>query len=164
MGVLNFLFSFRGRATRARFWLYSALALPLLALLVVAFWVYALSVPGAYENGGPTPLPGDPAGIAAAVLFLALLAVVLLAGTAVTVRRLHDRDKAWWWILVFVCAPDLLLTLAQILDEGEMANASVLFVIQFAALALAVWGSIELGFLRGTAGANRFGPDPLAAP
>jgi uncharacterized membrane protein YhaH (DUF805 family) len=28
-------------------------------------------------------------------------------------------------------------------------------------LALAVWGIVELGFLRGTAGPNQFGPDPL---
>lgn len=158
-----FLFSFRGRAGRGRFWLYNAIAVPLLVLLVVAFWIYALSIPGAYENGGATPFPGDPLGIAGAVLFFALLAVILLAGTAVTVRRLHDRDKAWWWILVFLCAPDILLTLVQVLDEIGAASTGLLFILQFAALALAVWGAIELGVLPGTVGANRYGPDPLGA-
>jgi uncharacterized membrane protein YhaH (DUF805 family) len=28
-------------------------------------------------------------------------------------------------------------------------------------LVLLIWGSVELGFLRGTAGRNRFGPDPV---
>ena len=162
-GWRDFLFSFRGRSARGRFWLYNAIAVPLLALLVVAFWVYALSIPGAYENGGPTPFPSDSLGIAGAVLFFALLAVILFSGTAITVRRLHDRDKAWWWILVFFCAPDIFLTLAQVLDETGTATASLLFILQFAALALGVWGAIELGVLRGTTGANRYGPDPLAA-
>jgi uncharacterized membrane protein YhaH (DUF805 family) len=30
------------------------------------------------------------------------------------------------------------------------------------AFALGIWGLVEIGFLRGTAGYNRFGPDPLA--
>ncbi|HLY05954.1 MAG TPA: DUF805 domain-containing protein [Rhizomicrobium sp.] len=162
-GWRDFLFSFRGRTARGRFWLYNAIAVPLLALLVVAFWAYALSIPGAYENGGPTPFPSGPLGMAGAVLFFALLTVILVAGTAITVRRLHDRNKPWWWILVFLCAPDALLTLAQVLDEIGTANASLLFILQVGALALGVWGCIELGFLRGSAGANRFGPDPLAA-
>ena len=79
---------------------------------------------------------------------------------AVTVKRLHDRNKAWWWIVVFIFAPDALFGLAEVLADSETANESALFAIQFAALALAAWGAVELGFLRGTAGANRFGPDP----
>ena len=163
MRWMNFLFSFRGRVGRAGFWLYAAIATPLLLVLAVAFWIYAFSVPGAYENGGPTPFPHDPLGIVGAVIFFALLAAALLAGAALTVKRLHDRDKAWRWILVFAVAPDALLGLAQVLEASEAANESALFAIQFAALALASWGSVELGFLRGTIGANRFGPDPAAA-
>ena len=106
-------------------------------------------------------MPGDPLGIVGAILFFALLAAALLAGAALTVKRLHDRDKAWWWILIFVVAPDALLGLAQVLEGSEAANESASFAIQFAALALAAWGSVELGFLRGTIGANRYGPDPL---
>jgi uncharacterized membrane protein YhaH (DUF805 family) len=162
MGWKQYLFSFRGRVGRAGFWLYNAIAVPLVLLLVVVVWVYALSIPGAYENGGPTPLPGDPLGIAVAILFVGLLIAIVVAGAAVTVKRLHDRDKAWWWIAVFIVVPDALLGLAEVLDESEAANASALFAIQFAALALTVWGIIELSVLRGTAGANRFGPDPLS--
>jgi uncharacterized membrane protein YhaH (DUF805 family) len=161
MNSRNFIFSFRGRVGRPGFWLYNAIAVPLVLLLAVAFWIYALSVPGAYENGGPIPLPGGLLGIAGAILFVAILVVTIFAGAAVTVKRLHDRSRAWWWILVFVVAPDALLGLAQYLPDNEAASESALFAIQFAALALAAWGSIELGFLRGTAGPNRFGPDPL---
>ena len=30
--------------------------------------------------------------------------------------------------------------------------------------AITVWAIVELGFLRGTLGPNRYGPDPLAPP
>jgi uncharacterized membrane protein YhaH (DUF805 family) len=33
---------------------------------------------------------------------------------------------------------------------------------EFAGYALSLWALVELGFLRGTAGENHFGPDPLA--
>jgi len=39
--------------------------------LFLAFYAYALSFPGAYENGGPTPWPSDPLGIAGAVAWFA---------------------------------------------------------------------------------------------
>jgi uncharacterized membrane protein YhaH (DUF805 family) len=107
-------------------------------------------------------LPGDPLGIAGVTLSFGLLMVIIVTGAAVTVKRLHDRDKAWWWIVVFILAPDALLGLAELLDESEAANAGALFAIQFAALALTVWGIVELSVLRGTIGTNRFGPDPLA--
>jgi uncharacterized membrane protein YhaH (DUF805 family) len=159
----NFLFSFRGRIGRARFWLYFAIVAPLYLVLVVAFWVYALSIPGAYENGGPTPFPTDPLGILGAIVFFLVLAVTTLAGAAITVKRLHDRDKAWWWLVIFVVAPDVLLFLAEVLAQSELLNDVAAFAIEFAALAIATWGSVELGMLRGTAGANRFGPDPLTS-
>lgn len=159
----NFLFAFHGRIGRAALWLYVAIATPLFLLLAGAFWVYALSIPGAYENGGPTPFPGDLLGIAGAILFFLLLAAAVLAGTAVMVKRLHDRDKAWWWIVIFILAPDALTGLAQYLTQSEALNESAIFAVQFAAVALTVWGFVELALLRGTAGVNRFGPDPLAA-
>jgi uncharacterized membrane protein YhaH (DUF805 family) len=90
----------------------------------------------------------------AALLGLALLGHVLLgiarvrAGTAdlvvnllllwpalaLSVKRWHDRDKSGWWVLL-----------------------NLLPVIGW------LWALLDNGFLRGTAGPNRFGPDPLTA-
>ena len=53
-------------------------------------------------------------------------------GFAVSVKRWHDRDKSGWWILI------LLIPLVGVL-----------------------WALVEQGFLRGTRGRNRFGPDAL---
>jgi uncharacterized membrane protein YhaH (DUF805 family) len=58
---------------------------------------------------------------------------VLLPGIAVTVRRLHDLDRTGWWIL---------LSLVPIVGW----------------IILIIWYCT-----RGTPGANRFGPDRLAA-
>jgi Predicted membrane protein len=51
---------------------------------------------------------------------------------AISVKRSHDRNRSGWFVLVF------------------------LIPIVF------LWPFVELGFLRGTIGPNRFGPDPLA--
>ncbi|MBF0560714.1 MAG: DUF805 domain-containing protein [Alphaproteobacteria bacterium] len=55
-------------------------------------------------------------------------------GLCVTIKRYHDRNKSGWWIL-----------------------------IQLVPLVGPIWYLIDVGFLRGTSGDNRFGPDPLAA-
>jgi len=60
--------------------------------------------------------------------------LLLWPSLALSVKRWHDRDKTGWWVLLV-----------------------------FLPLIGAIWLLIECGCLRGTAGANRFGPDPLAA-
>jgi len=64
-------------------------------------------------------------GIAALALFL--------PGLAVSVRRLHDRDKSGWFILLY-------------------------FIPLVGFIILLIWYCT-----RGTVGPNRFGPDPLPA-
>ena len=61
--------------------------------------------------------------------------VFLWPSLAVAVKRYHDRDKSGWWTLIV-----------------------------FIPLIGIIWYIIELGFLRGTPGPNRFGPDPLGTP
>ncbi len=66
--------------------------------------------------------------------FLVSLAL-LYPSLAVAAKRWHDRDKSGWWNLI-VLIP----------------------------LVGPLWYVIECGFLRGTDGPNRFGPDPLGSP
>jgi uncharacterized membrane protein YhaH (DUF805 family) len=54
---------------------------------------------------------------------------------AISVKRWHDRDKSGWWVLI-VLVPVI----------GQL------------------WALIDNGFLRGTRGPNRFGPEPPAGP
>ena len=164
MRARDYFFSFTGRINRARWWLFLAIVTPSLMFMLMAFWTYALSIPGAYENGGPTPWPSDPVGIVGAILFFAVLFSIFVAALAVTVKRLHDRDKAWWWIAIFVFVPDLMFAgaFSKAVTIGGANMSDALRVAGFAAAALYLWGFVELACLPGTRGVNRFGPDTLA--
>jgi uncharacterized membrane protein YhaH (DUF805 family) len=149
MGWSHLLFSFQGRANRAKYWLAGLL------LIVVwsAYFFVALVMLGFRLN--------DLLLFASTGLFLWLVGVALYLATmwasfAVGVKRMHDRDKSGWWTLLFYVAPG-------ILSGWQVTTPSVASVtlLGYASLAILVWGIVELGFLRGTPGANRFGPDPL---
>jgi len=58
--------------------------------------------------------------------------VVIVPALLVYIKRWHDRDKSGWWMLI------VLIPLVGI-----------------------IWFLVELGFLPGTPGPNRFGPPPL---
>jgi uncharacterized membrane protein YhaH (DUF805 family) len=45
-----------------------------------------------------------------------------------------------------------------------MAGMVMHYVLALAAFALTIWGFVEIGGLRGTAGSNTYGPDPLLQP
>ncbi len=57
----------------------------------------------------------------------------LVPSIFVAIKRYHDRDKSGWWLC-----------------------------INFIPLIGFIWYIVEVGFLRGTQGANKYGPDPLA--
>lgn len=81
--------------------------------------------------------PQDSAAIMAAMSRIlipsAIIGLVLLwPSLAVYTKRWHDRNKSGWWTLI-----------------------GLIPVIG------GLWLLIELGFLKGTAGPNQYGPDPL---
>jgi uncharacterized membrane protein YhaH (DUF805 family) len=164
MRARNYFFSFRGRINRARFWIYLAIVIPFLMFMLMAFFAYAMSGPGAYENGGPTPFPHNPIGIALAIVYFSVLAALAVSGFAVSVKRLHDRDKSGWWVLVFIVAPNVLLGMWQA-HAATLGGANIGDLTWLAGLtgfSLGLWAMVELGCLAGTVGDNRYGPDPLA--
>jgi uncharacterized membrane protein YhaH (DUF805 family) len=78
--------------------------------------------------------------------------------SAVTIKRLHDRNKSAAWYLVYGVAPFGFFILAiYFWTVRALEIASILFVLSFVGL---IWAIIELGFMRGTPGPNRFGPEP----
>lgn len=58
--------------------------------------------------------------------------IYFIVGLAINAKRWHDRNKSAWWILI------------------ELIPIIGTF-----------WAFVELGFLKGTGGPNRFGADPL---
>jgi uncharacterized membrane protein YhaH (DUF805 family) len=139
--------SFDGRANRQRYWLTS---LAVAALLGVGAVVVSLM---------------SVAATVLAVLLVPLFLLYLWIVLAVGARRLHDREKSAWWLMVFQGVPILLSALRGLMILGtgnEAAGPGAL--LGLIGLGFSIWGFVELGFLKGTAGPNRFGPDPLASP
>jgi uncharacterized membrane protein YhaH (DUF805 family) len=167
MPLSTTLFSFTGRLNRARFWLASILLivvslvlLPISALSWVLIETSPLSLLALVAVKGWSVMPTASAGLLL-VSFLYLLVsfaglLVTFASFAVATKRLHDRNKSAWWWLLFALVPLILSTIAYYTDPVEVRPILVL-----ACLAIDIWLLVELGFLRGTAGPNRYGPDPL---
>ena len=66
------------------------------------------------------------------VPFVVFIVAITWCGLALHVKRWHDRDKSGWMVLV---------NLIPVIGP--------------------FWGIIVAGFLKGTEGDNRFGPDPV---
>ncbi len=108
--------SFEGRINRGKFWAGYAV-----------LWVATVVVVGILSAA-----LGDSASFW--ILYVIAVAILLVAGLAVQIKRWHDRNKSGWWILI---------GLIPIIGP--------------------IWVLIETGFLPGTPGPNDYGQDPLAA-
>jgi uncharacterized membrane protein YhaH (DUF805 family) len=78
----------------------------------------------------------------------------MVSSVMVGVKCLHDRDKSGWWLLVFYLLPAIL----GMVPESVPGS----LILMLASFAVSIWALVELGFLRGTVGPNRYGADPLA--
>jgi uncharacterized membrane protein YhaH (DUF805 family) len=149
------LFSFTGRINRAKYW---AGVLFWTAICIVMFGVLI------YQLADIIKMPQDEIlayllskGIALFVIFAVIFLVMIVSGLALGVKRMHDRDKTGWWVVLFYYGPAVLNGISSSID-----STFINLLLSVASLVIAIWGLVELGFLRGTAGPNRFGPDPLS--
>ena len=149
VSLIKLITSFRGRFNRAKFWLFQFVALGMFGfgLLIIEI------------GDGPTSLPPMVLAVFAVVLACIVVALLLIA----SIRRLHDRDKSWRWLLLFYLVPGVAEELAVLLrgqgpDELSLVSAAWLYLV---AASFSIWGFVELGCLRGTEGPNRYGSDPL---
>ena len=142
--LFEFLFGASGRIKRAKYW--RSVVLFSVAGLLAAVILFTA------------------AGIAAP-LFIIMVVVVfipwLLWGISITTERLHDCDKSAWWLVVFYLVPGVLGQLANAAWFAGTVGAALQYMLALAALALSIWGFVEIGCLRGTVGTNAYGPDPL---
>jgi uncharacterized membrane protein YhaH (DUF805 family) len=106
--LFKYFFSSAGRMNRSGFW---ATSIPFWTL----FWVLFFALESSFGPGST----------------LTLSLVFLISAFFICVRRLHDRDKSAWWMLLLL-----------------VPVAGPVFIF------------IELAMLKGTIGENRFGDDP----
>ena len=167
----SYFFSFQGRINRAKLWLFIPIVF---AIEVVYFILFSVLFGGsmiAILKGGPGGLMAGGASMGlGAILTCALVLIIIIAGLALAVKRLHDRNKTGWWLIVFWLIPFVINCAILVNTIGAMHDTSgalpmtnpVMMVLRLASFALGLWGFVELYCLRGTAGDNQYGPDPLA--
>lgn len=145
-------FSFRGRIGRQTWWLHYVLLLMVAAIVLhIALAIVGLVLPTMLY------LP---------LAFLANLAL-LWPALAGMVKRLHDHNLDDRWAIIYVAVvfgyqflalAAMLLALAGV---PLMFLGTVLMLIGLLAFVAGIAVLVFCGFLKGTPGPNRFGPDPL---
>ena len=151
MPLSQLLFSFQGRINRKPWWL---VGLALLGIMLVLSIAVAVVAGSAILNDDPMAMIGALGGMV--IFFLVLMVPLIWIGLALGAKRLHDRNKSAWWLLVFYVLPGIV--------DGIGNYLGLSFIFTLAAFALSIWGLVEMGFLRGTLGPNQYGPDPLQQP
>ena len=152
--VLRNYVNFRGRAQRSEFWWFT------LCNVVVSV------ILGLIGTAPP----------ALNVLEGIYLLAVLLPSLAVTVRRLHDTARPAWWLLIYlavvlawIIGAIILAISIEIDDPGVVETTDFQDWPGYAAymigcILFSLAGAVTMIVLcaqPGTAGANRYGPDPL---
>jgi uncharacterized membrane protein YhaH (DUF805 family) len=136
-------FKFDGRVNRARFWIAALVLAAINVVLAIVGYLTDQSVVFQAVNG-------------------MLNIVILIASIAVGIKRLHDRNKSGWYLLLFYFIPGVLAAAGVLVGEFVEDSTIIATVLTFLAVALTVWAFVELGCLRGTVGVNPYGPDPVA--
>ena len=137
-------FAFRGRIGRGRYW--SLTGLYVLALIVGMIVFAGLGIVVHAGAGDTITLVMVPIGMA----FMLAMSVAI---AAIGVRRLHDRGKSGYWLLLYYSVP---LWTAR--HAGLDASGMVYLVVT---LGVVIWAVVDLGVLRGDTESNSFGPSPL---
>jgi uncharacterized membrane protein YhaH (DUF805 family) len=187
MDLVWLLFGFEGRINRAKFYLAGLALLCWMIFLVFLFVVLSalfgdfrsfgldmgfanlhatLDGPKSFQLGiddifalvDPATWRALPRTDMAAALAHAVVTPLLLwVFLAVSVKRLHDRDRSGWWMMLFFVVPGLYKQF-----EHRLPDSWFMLQISFAVSMFMLWGAVEMYVLKGTGSANRFGPDPLA--
>jgi len=175
-----YLFGFKGRINRAKYWLAGLVIVSFMIVfvalvylcLMINFVAHAMGIPhGSGEVSFGFGLDDifavlDPAAWRA--LSFAKLPMLLVKATgmmlflwifiATSIKRLHDRDRSGWWMVPFFAVPDLYGHFSDLLPDSyfTLIPGVIVFVLM-------IWGFVELYSLRGSRKTNRFGPNPLLA-
>jgi uncharacterized membrane protein YhaH (DUF805 family) len=105
MSMSQLLFSFQGRLNRKPYWM-TAIVITILMIVLI---VIAIAFFVEREIG---------ASIAVVALIALLYIPLIWIGLAVGAKRLHDRDKSAWWLLLFYAVPSVLSSAADRIEGG----------------------------------------------
>ena len=151
MGLTWLLLSTKGRIPRSKFWIAH---LGLTFGWVVLGIAYAIATGlrmGQANSLGRTLTEAEVATLIWPPFSVWVMIIALgYMSFCVSAKRLHDRNKSAWWMLLLQVPATLMWPSQQLLPLGGALIVSLIVVIT------SLWYLIELGFLPGTNGPNRF--------
>ena len=141
--------SFEGRVSRGVFW-------QACTLLVGAQFALTLALASTVGLGWRDFAFSDRRAL---WINLVVIAFFFWPSLALCVKRLHDRDLPGWWagllhVLLFIVYANQAAVRPLVHDKASLLIALVPVAML---LLVGVWLLVELAFLAGTAGPNRFG-------
>lgn len=97
---------------------------------------------------------------------LVVIAFFFWPSLALCIKRLHDRDLPGWWaallhVLMFIVYIEQVAARPMMRDQATIMISLIPIAMLFL---VGSWLVIELAFLSGTPGPNRFGPAPSDIP
>jgi uncharacterized membrane protein YhaH (DUF805 family) len=155
MSLTDLLFSFKGRINRNG----------LMASIITAI-IEVIARSSGQTAVDPVTNQVEPTGLLGMVVGVVGLVNMWIA-FAFSAKRLHDRDRTGWWLiwqlLILILAVILVVVAIVVPQEQGAVWYALAGAACLAAFVISVWLFVQIGFLRGTQGPNRFGPDPLGA-
>ena len=183
MSFGHYLFSFSGRINRAKQWAFIlvGIAFQIIITVVISTTIgfQAIFDVVRSQTGLREFLQSNQAYMAG-IIICVLWLIVLYMDLAVHAKRLHDRNKSAWWLIVFLILPlvlniprfielrDMIQHFDQFMDAAKhgqsyaMSENPIAIIGGGVASLIGLWAFVEFYCLRGTEGDNRYGPDPLA--
>jgi uncharacterized membrane protein YhaH (DUF805 family) len=167
MSTSQKLFSFEGRLRRRDWWLY----LILLALIGLLLAEIGMRMRGAsmapFMMGANARTFDRNAWMITRIEVQGAVSLLLVwPELAIGVKRLHDRGRSGWWLGLFIALSWAGEAVSLMRYSSRMPWTPFVhpdlpgFTIGVVTFGVGVWLLVELGFLDGTRGANRFGPSP----
>ncbi len=155
MDFNHLLFSLEGRIARKPYWVG-------ILIIITSSIVLTLSL-GPMFGVSVDSLMTEQRPIGTVKLDMLINLLVFWPGLAITVKRLHDRNRPATWGVVLYAVFFVAIAMEFLGMAGTPEAPALPYVITLLAMVgIGLWLLVELGFLRGTPGVNEYGPDPLA--
>src|SRR5687768_1832416 len=103
MDLQSLLFSFSGRINRAKYWF--VVLINVIVPNVPALFLIAALGESEIDPSSGLPSAASPGIWVAGVILLAIVVFSTWTTLASSIKRLHDREKSGWWVLVFWFGP-----------------------------------------------------------
>ncbi len=174
--VMGLFTSLEGRIGRGRWWLGVVILIVagIIVSIILSMLGFGMSF-GAMMGGTPESIAAAASAGASRAAWGSVISFIIFAypSYALSIKRRHDRDSNGLDLQIYY-ALSFILLLLQALGVGmstmDVGNGVVvptpsmpMAILSIIMLIYGIYMLVVLGFLRGTAGPNRYGPDPLGA-